>query len=238
MENLAVYTDGACLGNPGPGGWGVRILYPDRTVQELGGGAAYTTNNRMELQAAIAALEAIQSAAQATLYTDSRYVLDGLTRWLTLWRQRDWLTRDSTPVKNQDLWQHLASLQRPGFRWRHVRGHQGDPQNERVDRIARAFAMGQFPALYCGPVGAPDDPVSLAPTETIAPSQAPAVAAPATRPVRYVSLIDGAIVLDTEWAACAARVHKVASARYRKIRTLQELQAFCHEHGIALPPES
>ncbi len=239
MENLLVYTDGACLGNPGPGGWGVRILYPENTVQERGGAAPHTTNNRMELQAAIAALETLQTASRATLFTDSRYVIDGLTRWLAGWRERNWMTTAETPVKNQDLWERLDALQHAGITWRHVRGHRGHPQNERVDHIARAFALGQSPTLFCGPAGAPGDPVALnAPPPAVPPAHAAVASQSTAQVLGYVSLVGGAIILDTNWPACAARVHKVAGAHYRKIRTLQELHAFCINHGMALPPEA
>src|SRR5262245_35015305 len=119
------YTDGACLGNPGPGGWGVRILYADGSVQELGGAEPATTNNRMQLQLAIAALKIIGAAKAATIITDSRYVIDGLTRWMHGWRRRGWITTGNTPVKNQDLWRTLDQLNHAGIQWQHVYGHTG-----------------------------------------------------------------------------------------------------------------
>ena len=110
MHGPVAYTDGACLGNPGPGGWGVRILHADGTVCELGGRAAATTNNRMELQAAIAALQVLHTSPQVAIFTDSRYVIDGLTKWLPAWRRRGWVTSTNTPVKNRDLWMTLEGL--------------------------------------------------------------------------------------------------------------------------------
>jgi ribonuclease HI len=241
MHGPLAYTDGACLGNPGPGGWGVRILYADGTVCELGGKAAATTNNRMELQAAIAALQVLHARPQVAIFTDSRYVIDGLTKWLPTWRRRDWVTSTNTPVKNRDLWQTLESLHHSGVRWQHVYGHRGDPNNERVDTIARACAAGTCPALFCGQSGAPDDPVvaSTAPalpmqsaSETSARLQVPA---PASGQAYYVSIVHGTAALDTNWPACAARVRGVSGARYRKVRTPEELAAFCTAHGIEPP---
>jgi len=242
MPRPIAYTDGACLGNPGPGGWGVRILYPDDTVRELGGRAAATTNNRMELQAAIEALQLLHSSPQVAIFTDSRYVIDGLTKWLPAWRRRGWLTSTNTPVKNRDLWMALERLQHPGVRWQHVRGHSGDPNNERVDTIARACAAGTCPALFCGPAGTPADPVIAAP--------ATALSTPATRvcqhapgadqrtpgPARYISIVHGNVAIDPDWTTCAARVRGVPGARYRKVRTPEELAAFCAAHGVEPPP--
>lgn len=241
MHGPIAYTDGACLGNPGPGGWGVRILYPNGEVRELGGRDAATTNNRMELQAAIEALQVLSAAPQVTIYTDSRYLIDGLTKWLALWRQRGWVTAAHTPVKNRDLWSRLERLNHPGVIWRHVRGHSGDPNNERVDTIARTCATGACPPLYCGEAGAPADPVApgvataqSAPESAAATAMSPRAGPPAG-PVRYVSIVQGTVALDTDWAACAARVRGRPGARYRKVRTPEELAAFCAAHGVAPP---
>ncbi|ASC71380.1 Ribonuclease H [Halomicronema hongdechloris C2206] len=150
-----IYTDGACSGNPGPGGWGVVIYYGDGQVDELGEGEPQTTNNRMELQAAIAALERLIASGQTTpvsLYTDSEYVKKGITQWVTGWKRRDWKTSAGKPVLNQDLWQQLDHLhqqvtRRLTLEWIYVRGHSGDAGNDRCDAIARGFAQGQPPPL-------------------------------------------------------------------------------------------
>ena len=136
MKAVTVYTDGACRGNPGPGGWGAILRYGDN-VRELQGGESPTTNNRMELTAAIEALGALKEACQVQLYTDSRYLRDGITTWLPNWRRRGWLTKARKPVKNQDLWIRLDDLvQRHQVDWRWVKGHTGDPGNERADALA------------------------------------------------------------------------------------------------------
>ena len=131
-----MYTDGACRGNPGPGGWGAILRYGGH-VRELQGGEPATTNNRMELTAAIAGLAALTKRCRVELHTDSRYVRDGITLWLPEWRRRNWLTRAKKPVKNKDLWMRLADLvERHDVDWRWVKGHSGNPGNERADALA------------------------------------------------------------------------------------------------------
>jgi ribonuclease HI len=136
MKRVEAFTDGACRGNPGPGGWGVSLRYQDR-VRELSGGELQTTNNRMELTAAIEALEALKEPCRVDVYTDSVYVRDGITKWLAGWRQRGWRTAAKKPVKNQDLWMRLAELEdRHEVDWHWVKGHAGHPGNERADALA------------------------------------------------------------------------------------------------------
>ena len=135
---IEIYTDGACRGNPGPGGWAA-LLRQGTHEREISGAEAHTTNNRMELTAVIRALEALKRPVRARLYTDSQYVRDGITRWVSQWQARGWRTADRKPVKNQDLWQQLAELAgRHQIEWHWVRGHTGVPGNERVDRLANA----------------------------------------------------------------------------------------------------
>ncbi len=134
---VVIFTDGACSGNPGPGGWGALLRFGE-TERELSGGEAETTNNRMELTAAIKALEALKRPCRVELYTDSSYVKDGITGWIVRWRQNGWKTAAKKPVKNADLWQALdQALQRHEINWHWVKGHAGHPDNERADRLAR-----------------------------------------------------------------------------------------------------
>jgi ribonuclease HI len=136
MQGVEAFTDGACRGNPGPGGWGAVLRFGDRE-HELAGGEPNTTNNRMELTAAIEALKALKRPCRVALYTDSTYVRNGITQWLPAWRARGWRTADKKPVKNQDLWEVLAALaQRHEVEWHWVRGHAGHPENERADALA------------------------------------------------------------------------------------------------------
>ncbi len=132
-----IYTDGACSGNPGPGGWGA-ILRHGESEREILGGEADTTNNRMELMAAIRALEALTRPVTARVHTDSTYVKDGITKWMAQWKVRGWRTAAKKPVKNVDLWQRLdAAAARHDVSWHWVRGHSGHPENERADELAR-----------------------------------------------------------------------------------------------------
>ena len=155
---VEIFTDGACSGNPGPGGWGA-ILRFRGVEKELSGGAPATTNNRMELMAAIAGLEALKRPCRVRLYSDSQYLRDGITKWIHGWKQRGWRTADKKPVKNVDLWQRLeAAAERHQVDWIWVRGHAGHPENERADALARAGIVraggdaGKMPAASgsCG----------------------------------------------------------------------------------------
>ena len=134
---VVIYTDGACSGNPGPGGWGA-ILMHGTSVKELSGGELDTTNNRMEMMGAIAALEALKKPCQVELHTDSTYVMKGISEWIHNWKRRGWRTADGKPVKNDDLWRRLDEARaRHDVKWRWVKGHAGHEHNERADELAR-----------------------------------------------------------------------------------------------------
>lgn len=135
-EPVIIYTDGACRGNPGKGGWGAILRYKGK-IKELHGGERETTNNRMELMAAISALEALKKPCVVHLYIDSKYVLDGITQWLPNWKKRGWKTASKAPVKNEDLWRRLdTAIQTHQIDWRWVKGHSGNIGNERADALA------------------------------------------------------------------------------------------------------
>ncbi len=135
-DEVEIFTDGACRGNPGPGGWGVLLRHSGRE-KTLHGGEAATTNNRMEMMAAIVALESLTRPCKVVLTTDSKYVLKGITEWLANWKRRGWKTADKKPVKNEDLWRRLdAAVARHQVEWHWVRGHTGHEENERVDALA------------------------------------------------------------------------------------------------------
>ena len=136
MPPVEIFTDGACKGNPGPGGWGV-VIRSGAHEKELSGGEPHTTNNRMELLAAIRGLEALKRPCDVTLYTDSIYVRDGISKWIHGWQKNGWRTADRKPVKNAELWQELLDAARPhNIQWHWVKGHAGHPENERADRLA------------------------------------------------------------------------------------------------------
>lgn len=147
-----IYTDGACTGNPGPGGWGVVVYFDDGSIYEMGGGQAHTTNNQMEMQAAIAALKllratTLQQQESITLYTDSEYLINGVTKWVKGWKKKGWKTAQGKAVLNQEIWETLDELNTKLVNWQYVRGHAGNEGNERADAIARAFAVGKTPSL-------------------------------------------------------------------------------------------
>ncbi|MEP9349585.1 ribonuclease HI [Xanthobacter sp. KR7-225] len=136
-KDVDVFTDGACSGNPGPGGWGALLRFGAHE-KGLSGGEQLTTNNRMELMGAISALEALKEPCVVDLHTDSEYLKNGVTKWLAGWKRNGWRTADKKPVKNQDLWERLdAALKRHEIRWHWVKGHAGHPENERADELAR-----------------------------------------------------------------------------------------------------
>ena len=155
LRVVAAACDGACSGNPGPGGWGALLRFEDGSVQELGGADRDTTNNRMELTAALALFERLRDLPRhpdLVIRTDSRYLIDGLEKWLAGWKRKGWRTASGGAVLNRDLWEQLDRARLPGLRLRHVRGHSGDPDNDRCDAIAVAFSRGRLPRLAAGEV--------------------------------------------------------------------------------------
>ncbi|RLP25186.1 ribonuclease HI [Mesorhizobium sp. YM1C-6-2] len=165
MKTVEIFTDGACSGNPGPGGWGA-ILRFNGTTRELSGGEAVTTNNRMELMAAISALNALKEPCEVLLHTDSKYVMDGISSWIHGWKRNGWKTADKKPVKNGELWQALDEAnRRHKVKWHWVKGHAGHVENERADELARE-GMAPFKKGGRAPAAAPTpkkvDPIRAA----------------------------------------------------------------------------
>ncbi|WP_454915484.1 ribonuclease HI [Xanthobacter sediminis] len=149
-KTVAIFTDGACSGNPGPGGWGALLRFGAHE-KALSGGEQLTTNNRMEMTAAISALEALKESCAVELHTDSQYLKDGITKWVHGWKRNGWRTADKKPVKNQDLWERLdEALKRHEVQWHWVKGHAGHPENERADELARE---GMAPFKLRGAIG-------------------------------------------------------------------------------------
>jgi len=143
MKQVDIFTDGACKGNPGPGGWAA-LLRMGTAEKELVGGAAQTTNNRMEMTAVLEGLKALKAPCEVTIHTDSRYVIDGMTQWIFGWQKRGWVNAAKKPVANEDLWRALIDAVRPHkVQWQWVKGHAGHPENERVDSLASEEAARQ-----------------------------------------------------------------------------------------------
>ena len=141
MKTIDIFTDGACKGNPGPGGWGA-ILRMGNHEKELSGGEADTTNNRMEMTAVIRALKALNEPCAVTIHTDSRYVIDGMTKWIEGWKRKGWLNASKQPVRNQDLWHDLIeAVLHHQIEWQWIKGHDGHPENERADQLASNAAL-------------------------------------------------------------------------------------------------
>jgi len=223
---ISIFTDGACSGNPGPGGWGAIIVTSDGRVVELAGREEPTTNNRMELGGVIASLRAVKGMpGTALVHSDSTYVIEGITKWILGWKRRGWTTAAGEPVKNEDLWraldQAVSERGRGGVDWRWVKGHSGHDANERCDVIAVSLAKRLPVDLYEGPLL--EYPYgSLLPSEAKAiPVRPKARKAADTRPTSYLSLLDGEVQRHSTWAACEARV-KGRPAKFKKVRSEDE----------------
>lgn len=238
---IIVFTDGAASGNPGPGGWGTIIVTPAGHVTELGGGEPHTTNNRMELSAAIAAATHLGNARDGVeIYCDSTYVINGITSWIYGWMTRGWRTASGGEVLNQDLWvelhRHVSALKQAP-RWHYVRGHRGVPGNERADEIAVAYTQGTTPDLYDGPLSKyPVDVLSLPAGEE---RRAPGPGSPARtkrggrtgKAFSYLSLVDGVLERHRSWASCEERVRGRSGARFRKTLSPEDEVAIMAEWG-------
>lgn len=219
---MLIYTDGGCIGNPGPGGWAA-ILVRGGHYRELGGGEPSTTNNRMEMRAAIEGLREVRPGDRAHVLTDSRYLHDGISRWIHAWKRRGWRKADGGEVLNRDLWEELDALcRRPQVppTWEHVRGHAGHALNERCDAIANGFARGKPPALREGDG-----------------SWIPGLGAEAPLPdgltyPLYLSVVEGELRIHADWADCESWVRGAKGARYRKAKNPAELRGILDAWAI------
>jgi ribonuclease HI len=216
-----VFTDGACTGNPGPGGWGVVLVKSDQRIEELGGFVSNTTNNQMELTAAIKAFQALQNNLDPiNLYTDSTYLIRGITQWIFSWRRSGWVTKEGEPVLNEKLWKNLFSLvtARPKgtLFWHYVKGHAGIVGNERTDEIAVSYSKNQNPSLFLGPLkeyGLPD--IRGVPSDTSLP-ESRSGSSQHKLPYSYLSLIKQIPKRHKTWAECEQRVKGQSGAKFKK----------------------
>lgn len=231
---VVVFTDGACAGNPGPGGWGAILVSPLGKVRELGGSEKQTTNNRMELTAALEALRSLAqvkklSTKEIRIYTDSKYVIQGITSWVHGWKKNGWKTAAGTDVSNRELWETLGdAILENGFKveWLYVPGHKGFSGNERCDEIAVAFSKGYNVQLYQGDRA--NYPVDVDHLPEPAPLSG---TAPKGKPV-YLSCVDGEIFRDADWKSCEARVKGRPGARYKKVESSSEEEAVLKTWGV------
>ncbi|WP_164018855.1 RNase H family protein [Pyxidicoccus trucidator] len=239
---ILVFTDGACSGNPGPGGWGVIIVTPDGQVTELGGHEPETTNNRMELTATGKALRHLENTpGPLHILTDSTYVIQGITKWAFGWSKRGWKTAEGGDVANAAYWKRLMSLvvQRkqtfPGeaaIEWKYVRGHMGVPGNERVDEIAVAWSKRRPIELYSGPLQGYGVAVHDIPDDTSVPEKKPGERTGNSKAYSYLSEVGRTVKRHATWAACERRVKGVAGARFKKTRSAQDEAQVLEEWGV------
>jgi ribonuclease HI len=235
---IVVFVDGAAKGNPGPGGWGAIVVTPDGTVTELGGAVQHTTNNRMELTAAIEALRHVGASARpVAVHTDSTYVIRGIQGWLHGWRRRGWRTAAGGEVSNRDLWEALAEVERAAgtVTWHYVRGHAGVPGNERADAIANACATQRPPMLYRGPLIRYDVAVLDIPDDTALPArpEGSTVSRRKAAPHSYLSVVDGKPARHSTWVECERRVKGRSGARFKKAMSAAEEEEILRSWGYA-----
>ena len=236
-DAIYAYCDGACSGNPGPGGWGAVLILPEGNVRELGGGERPTTNNRMEMMGAIAALRAVGDRPEPVkLFSDSSYVISGITLWVHGWRRRGWQTMDNQPVLNRDLWEMLMGLtasRRDRLQWVQVKGHAGHELNERCDEIAVGYSKGMRPELYDGPaVGCGYSLLEPGPAHLRAPGGPRGPSKPKTKGGYYLSVVGGKLEKHTTWPECQARVHGVSGAKFKKVTSADEEKTVLEQWGV------
>ena len=215
QDKIIIFSDGASKGNPGPGGFGSVVVTPEGKVIELGGGDKHTTNNRMELAGAIAGLgEVIKNKEEVVFYTDSKYVINGMTGWIFAWQKNNWQTKDKKDVANRDLWEDLFKLsQSKKIKWNYVGGHVGIAGNERCDEIADALATNQKVTLYKGNLkDYKINIMDLGHNEALKTVKSNKGA----KAYSYLSLVDGVFNIDKTWAECEKRVKGKKNPRFKK----------------------
>ena len=231
MDYVLVFTDGAAKGNPGPGGFGV-VIQEGAQIIEIGGRSAHTTNNEMELRAAVEAIRALKNSKQPIhVYTDSKYVAQGAEQWIFGWLKNEWKTKAGTEVRNKTLWQALATaLKLVRVTWHVVPGHVGIPGNERADTIASAYASGKRPALYEGPVASYGfDITNVAYDADRKDARSSMRRRQSQKAYSYVSLCDGKVTVHATWAECEARVKGRSGVRFKKSVSLNDERHIVNE---------
>lgn len=238
FNDILIFTDGACSGNPGPGGWGAIVATPEGEVQELGGADPTTTNNRMEMMATIQALKSIRDRKdrQVQFYTDSTYVIRGITQWIWAWRKRQWQTAEGNEVSNRDLWEKLFDLvmargSEGKIHWNYSRGHVGTPGNERCDEIAVAFSKGSWVDLYKGPLLKYQVAVFDLPEDTSLPEMRPKEEKKVAH--SYLSYLNGEVYRHSTWPQCEARVKGRSGAKFKKAMSASDEAKILRDWGLS-----
>jgi ribonuclease HI len=249
-QPIVIFTDGACTGNPGPGGWGCIIAGADPAIREMGGSAPETTNNRMEMAAAIRALGQLEPpVADIVLYTDSTYLIKGITQWVWGWRSRGWKTAEGKDVANKEMWEELVRqvtrLKPAKIDWRYVRGHVGYPGNERCDEIAVAFAKGKKEPLYIGTLDGYFVDLSIRPDAEPLPEQkngsktsgtkgggASGGGKPEAGYPKYISYVNGVLKGYATWSPCERDTKGKPGAKFKKVSSLAEQKETLVKWGL------
>lgn len=243
-SSILIFTDGACSGNPGPGGWGCIVALPDGTVREMGGHVPQTTNNRMEMAAALRALISLDGSISSdiNLYTDSTYVIKGINEWVYGWMRRGWKTAEGKEVANQDLWRELvrevARFKHVSLNWKYVRGHDGNPGNERCDQIAVAFSLKKKEPLYVGDRAGYFVDLNQLPDQAPLPemkkqsgSGKPQGGGSSNGTTTYLSYLGGVVTRHATWAGCE-KVVKGRPAKFKKAKSPQEEREILVSWGL------
>jgi ribonuclease HI len=230
MNKIIIYTDGSSRGNPGPGGWGA-IVIKGVEIEELGGGEKDTTNNRMELTAALKSLEVTPIGINIDIYTDSSYLINGITKWIHGWMKNNWKTSTNGDVLNKDIWQELYNLTKDrNINWKHVKGHAGIPGNDRADEIATSFGDSNDIVLFKGNIRnysvqvTPPNDEQLSNTSNRERQKAKAYS--------YISLIDGKVEKHSMWKECEARVKGKNGAKFRKTISKEDESEILKSWGV------
>ncbi len=237
LNHILIYSDGACSGNPGPGGYGAIVALPTGQVIELGGGHPSTTNNAMEMTGVLEALLKVDRLpGKAVVYTDSVYVIRGITQWVHGWSKRGWKTADGKDVANKDIWEALQRVvQKRGgknIEWRFIRGHKGIPGNERCDEIAVSYSKGQSVYLYKGDFsGYSFDLLDLPAAEAL-PEMKDYKNAEKKVAYSYLSLVNGKLEKHKTWGECEARVKGRPGARFKKAMSAEEEAEILKSWGL------
>lgn len=236
LESIVIYTDGACSGNPGPGGWASIVVLPEGEIKELGGGAERVTNNQMELLATIQGLISVQKRTDpVVVFTDSTYVIRGITQWIWGWKKRGWKNAEGQEVLNRDLWEQLhqtvMARGKDNVDWKYIRGHTGNPGNERCDEIAVAFSKGWRIDLYKGPLVGYDVAVHDFPEDGPLPEMRPKTEKKVA--YSYLSLLGGQAKRHRDWASCEKRVKGQSGAKFKKAMSAAEEVSIMNDWGLS-----
>jgi len=238
LNHIIIYTDGACSGNPGPGGWGAIVAHPEGHVYELGGGMRATTNNQMELTATIEALRSVEkNSGPIVLFTDSTYVIRGITQWIWGWKKNGWKTSEGKEVSNVEFWQELDRVVRARgasgkIDWKYSRGHIGTPGNERCDEIAVAFSKGYSVHLFDGNLLNYSVAIHDFPEETEVPEMKPRQEKSKV-PGFYLSYVNGVLQKHMTWAECERVVKGRSGAKFKKCTSSEEEAQVLKSWGVS-----